>query len=280
MAKTSTLIVTGTKEPRQKMWEAMRHLRPGFTVNDIARQSCGRSADISRYIQALIKAGVVKLVEAPQGATTSRGKVFALVRDEGADHPRLNNKGERTFDHLATENIWRTLRILGGQLTVQDIAQTASAGAVSVSVVKVRQYLNALADAGYPVGSVYMNMSSNQNPAALFGFGTWLALAPGRVLLGAGSGTDSRGETKAFSAGSIGGEFNHQLAMDEIPAHSHTTPQGATVPASGGSYQYASGDDVTTSTMSNPPLSGETGGGQAHNNMQPYLVAYMWKRTA
>ncbi len=151
MTKTSTLIVTGTKEPRQKMWEAMRHLRPGFTVNDIARQSCGRSADISRYIQALIKAGVVKLVAAPEGATTSRGKVFALVRDEGADHPRLNSKGERTFDHLVTENIWRTLRILGGQLTVQDIAQTASAGAVSVSVVKARQYLNVLADAGYVV---------------------------------------------------------------------------------------------------------------------------------
>lgn len=151
MAKISNLIVTGKKEPRQKMWEAMRHLRPGFTVNDIARQTCGRSADISRYVQALIKAGVVKLVEVPEGATTSRGKVFALVRDEGADHPRVNSKGERTFDHLATENIWRTLRILGGQLTVQDIAKTSSAGAVSVSVVKARQYLNALADAGYVV---------------------------------------------------------------------------------------------------------------------------------
>ncbi|WLP03972.1 MULTISPECIES: hypothetical protein [Pseudomonas] len=149
MSKVSTLIVTGKKEPRQKMWEAMRLLRPGFTVNDIVRRTAGRSADVSRYIQALTKAGVVKLVETPEGATTSRGKVFALIRDEGADHPRLNKNGERTFEHLATENIWRTLRILGGHLTVQDIAKTASAGGVSVSVVKTRQYLNALADAGY-----------------------------------------------------------------------------------------------------------------------------------
>lgn len=132
----------------------------------------------------------------------------------------------------------------------------------------------------YPVGSVYMNMGSNQNPAVIFGFGTWVPLAPGRVLLGAGSGTDSRGDTRAFTAGSTGGEYSHQLAVSEIPAHAHTTPQGTTVPASGGSYQYASGDDVTTSTMSNPPPSGEAGGGQAHNNMQPYLVAYMWQRTA
>ncbi|AJQ47966.1 MULTISPECIES: phage baseplate protein [Pseudomonas] len=132
----------------------------------------------------------------------------------------------------------------------------------------------------YPVGSVYMNMSNSQNPAVIFGFGTWAPLGAGRVLLGAGSGTDSRGEVKAFTAGSTGGEYSHQLTVSEIPAHAHTTPQGTTVPASGGSYQYASGDDVTTSTMSNPPPSGEIGGGQAHNNMQPYLVAYMWQRTA
>ncbi|WP_445677496.1 phage baseplate protein [Pseudomonas putida] len=131
----------------------------------------------------------------------------------------------------------------------------------------------------YPVGSVYMNMSSNQNPAVLFGFGTWVALAPGRVLLGAGSGTDSRGDTRVFTAGSTGGEYGHQLAVSEIPAHSHTTPQGTEVPVSGGPYAYSSGDDVTTGTMSNPPPSGEAGGGNPHNNMQPWLVAYMWQRT-
>ncbi|MFF3704863.1 hypothetical protein [Pseudomonas qingdaonensis] len=147
--RISTLVVTGKKEPRQQMWEAIRLLQPGFTVNDIVRRTAGRSADVSRYIQALTKAGVVGLIETPTSAATNRGKVFALIRDEGVDHPRLNSKGERTFDHLATENIWRTLRILGGHLTVHDVAQTASAGGVSVSVVKVRKYLNALAEAGY-----------------------------------------------------------------------------------------------------------------------------------
>lgn len=150
MAKVSTLIVTGKKEQRQKMWEAIRLLRPGFTINDIVRRTAGRSSCVSRYVQALVKAGVVGLVEAPVGAAkTGRGKIFALVRDEGAEHPRLNDKGERTYGHLAAENIWRTLRILGGDLSVYDVSQTASAGGVSVSVVKVRQYLNALVEAGY-----------------------------------------------------------------------------------------------------------------------------------
>lgn len=132
----------------------------------------------------------------------------------------------------------------------------------------------------YPVGSIYMNGSIGANPATYFGFGTWVPLAPGRVLLGVGTGTDSRGETKAFAGGTVGGEYNHLLAISEIPAHSHPTPQGTTVPVTGGAYNYASGDDVTTSTMANPPLSGDAGGDSAHNNMQPYLTVYMWQRTA
>lgn len=131
----------------------------------------------------------------------------------------------------------------------------------------------------YPVGSVYMNASASANPGTLFGFGAWVALAPGRMLVGAGSATDSRGEARSFPAGESGGEFNHVLAADEMPAHSHSMPQGTTVPGTGGPYAYASGDDVTTSTMDSPPPSGEAGGGGAHNNMPPYLTVYMWRRT-
>ena len=131
----------------------------------------------------------------------------------------------------------------------------------------------------YPVGSVYMNVSNSANPNSLFGFGTWVALAPGRMLLGAGTGTDSRSEVRSFAGGSSGGEYSHQLTVSELPAHNHTMPQGTPVPASGGSYNYASGDDVTTGTMNSPPPSGDTGGGAAHNNLSPYLTVYMWQRT-
>ncbi len=132
----------------------------------------------------------------------------------------------------------------------------------------------------YPVGSIYINVSNSANPNTLFGFGTWAALAPGRMLLGAGTGTDSRGEARSFAGGSSGGEYSHILTVSELPSHNHSVPQGTTVPTQGGSYNYASGDDVTTGTMSAPPPSGDTGGGAAHNNLSPYLTVYMWQRTA
>lgn len=140
------LVVTGTKEPRQRIWESIRVLGDAFSINDIARRSGQMPDDINRYFKALVKAGVIKVIENPPGKV---GSVFALVKDEGADHPRLNGKGERTYAHLATENIWRTIRILNGNLTAEGVAHAASAGGATLTVIKVRQYMNALVEAGY-----------------------------------------------------------------------------------------------------------------------------------
>ncbi|MFJ3469081.1 hypothetical protein [Pseudomonas sp. NPDC090201] len=143
--RTPHLIASGGKEPRQKIWEAIRVLAPGFCVNDLARRTGQMPRDISVYLSALTKAGVVEEV----AVNDSKSRQFKLAKDEGVEHPRLNSKGKRTYDHLATENIWRAIRILGGYITVQDIQSAASVGTVSLTANKVRQYLNALAEAGY-----------------------------------------------------------------------------------------------------------------------------------
>jgi len=136
-------------------------------------------------------------------------------------------------------------------------------------------------DVVYPVGSVYLNASVATSPAMLFGFGTWLALAPGRMLIGAGTGTDARGDVRAFSVGGSGGEYSHVLSSAEMPVHAHAMPQGSDVPSGTTGPVYASGDDGTRATKPNDiPNTGDAGGGQAHNNLPPYLTVYMWKRTA
>lgn len=129
-------------------------------------------------------------------------------------------------------------------------------------------------NAAYPIGSVYISTTRNTSPASLFG-GTWEQLKD-RFLLAAGS---------SYSAGATGGSATHTLTVNEMPSHSHEGlyyaqdnlllqwkgDGSANAEISGSANAASGGPDIVT---------GSTGGGAAHNNMPPYLVVYMWKRTA
>lgn len=150
----------------------------------------------------------------------------------------------------------------------------------------------------YPVGSIYMSMSAT-NPAELFG-GTWEQIAQGRCLIGAGTGTDSHSESKTFTAGATGGEYNHVLTVGEMPSHSHSVSSSSTgdhyhVWYSGryGGSEYSTSADaagVGIEQFSHKTLSagshshtitiGSNGSDSAHNNLPPYMGLYVWKRTA
>ena len=113
-------------------------------------------------------------------------------------------------------------------------------------------------------------MSVNStDPSTLFG-GTWQRIQ-GRFLLAAGGG---------YNAGSTGGEAEHTLTAAEAPNHSHSfgyhsgsTNSGKYIASQIGLGTYGSRDGYAQ-TENN------TGGGQPHNNMPPYLAVYVWKRTA
>lgn len=117
----------------------------------------------------------------------------------------------------------------------------------------------------HPVGSIYQSTDST-DPSTLFG-GTWERIKD-RFLLAAGD---------TFAAGKTGGEASHTLTADEIPEIKM-------------SYQYTGQSTVIgTDAIRLYDVNGQpnqyTGpqssncGGKAHNNMPPYLVVYMWKRT-
>lgn len=149
----------------------------------------------------------------------------------------------------------------------------------------------------YPVGAIYMSTVST-NPATLFKIGNWEALPAGRVLLA--QGTSTWGVN--YSAGSTGGEDKHTLTINELAPHNHTgsaTTSGSThthaltmqashgKSGNGGVPRFSDGDVWSGYKTQNLSAAGEhshaitinnSGGGQAHNNMQPYLAVYMWKR--
>lgn len=118
----------------------------------------------------------------------------------------------------------------------------------------------------YPVGSIYISVSST-NPSTLFG-GTWTAWGAGRVPVGIDAS-----QTEFDTVEETGGAKTHTLTVDEIPSHYHYTGNPN---ANGSSGWYQSSGNRYSSTAT----TGTTGGGQAHNNLQPYITCYMWKRTA
>jgi hypothetical protein len=137
----------------------------------------------------------------------------------------------------------------------------------------------------YPVGSIYISVVST-NPATLLGVGTWSAFATGRTLVGIDAG-----QTEFDTVEETGGAKTHTLTEAEMPSHTHVQNahshvQGVNSATTGGLSGYA--PDTSTNTRANSGYSTSdttavnqnTGGGGAHNNLQPYIVVYMWKRTA
>ena len=123
----------------------------------------------------------------------------------------------------------------------------------------------------YPVGSIYIAVVST-NPATLLGFGTWSAFGTGRTLVGIDAG-----DTDFDTVEETGGAKTHTLTESEIPGHVHA--ENAPSSASGGAMKF--GIDTNASGSQAAGLNtASTGGGGAHNNVQPYIVCYFWKRTA
>lgn len=139
-------------------------------------------------------------------------------------------------------------------------------------------WLNPNLNSVYPVGSIYMSVNST-SPASFIG-GTWARLQ-NRFLLGAGS---------SYTAGVTGGAATHTLSIGEMPTHAHTqyTDNGAggrytmVCNVGGGESTYGAypSNSIINYTTAPAVVTSTNGGGQAHNNMPPYLVVYMWKRTA
>ena len=123
----------------------------------------------------------------------------------------------------------------------------------------------------YPVGSIYINAAVSTNPATLLGFGTWAAFGAGRVIVGLNA-SDSDFDT----AQETGGAKTHTLTVAEIPSHTHTSTLKGNGEDENQNIPSASDNTDPSLTMTTDA----TGGGGAHNNLQPYIVAYMWSRTA
>ena len=100
----------------------------------------------------------------------------------------------------------------------------------------------------------------------------WERVSQGKIPIGL---DDS--DTDFNTIGKTGGEKEVTLSINHIPPHNHTVraniqnASGNDVLVIKNNAYYSSAVEMNTSA---------TGGGQAHNNMPPYIVMAFWKRVA
>lgn len=159
----------------------------------------------------------------------------------------------------------------------KNTAAVISAADLQALVDQINDIQNAVSNTWakiYPVGAIYMSVSQT-NPSTLFG-GTWVAWGSGRVPVGVNASDSS------FNAAEkTGGEKAHSLTVGEMPNHDgHVLYNGNWTILSQYGTQYSSRPYRKEASNEIVPNGQKLGGGAAHNNLQPYITCYMWKRTA
>lgn len=125
----------------------------------------------------------------------------------------------------------------------------------------------------FPVGAVYISLTTI-NPSVYFG-GTWVTFGQGRTLVGVNTSDSSFNAVEK-----TGGEKTHKLTTTEIPSHSHTAYSYTSKNEAGG-YGLNTGVAFYDRVMvSGNHTTSSSGGNGSHNNLQPYITVYFWKRTA
>ena len=188
--------------------------------------------------------------------------------------------------------------------TLQNLEQRIN----GLSANEINERINSLTDKNninnlflksYPVGSIYVS-NQNTNPGTIFG-GTWVSFGTGRTIVGVDT---SQSEFNTIEK--TGGEKTHTLSVSEMPTHNHTVNGIAAGTAnssparlrlqndgnlvlygSNGSALWNSGTNASSQpknyrqvTIGEDGTSSSSGSGGSHNNLQPYITVYMWKRTA
>lgn len=204
--------------------------------------------------------------------------------DTTADGGGITLKGatDHTFNWVNSTDAWTSsehLNLASGKefkinnTSLKDVSETLTNKTLTTEANTLTSGGNTLCTLQqvYPVGSVYINAAVETNPGTLLGFGTWVDIGGGRVLVG-----QDASDTDFDTLLETGGAKTHTLTVNEMPSHTHTSSTLGRDGTLGGYLDQATNN--SESSASN--ILDNTGGGAAHNNLQPYIVVKIWRRTA
>jgi hypothetical protein len=136
-------------------------------------------------------------------------------------------------------------------------------------------YMTDILNKIYPVGSV-VTLGVSTNPGTLYGVGTWTAIE-GKVIVGI---SDEAGDTAFNTLNKTGGTQTVTLtsAQSGLVAHTHTMNFSGTETGTG----FVNAGSVTThadsSIVGTTNANSAANAAEAHTNLQPYIVKYVWER--
>lgn len=186
--------------------------------------------------------------------------------------------------------------------SVQSAAEATAAGALSSHEADADAHGTFAAAShtheAFPVGAVFLSVVST-SPATLLGYGTWSQIAGGRMLVG-----QTSGDVDFDTAEETGGAKTHTHDYTQVLQHTHTVSvtdpghqhgegyrntgtagtsgvQGAST-ANNANIANGVQSNTTgiTASTANPAGSVATGTTASGSTLPPYLVVYIWKRTA
>jgi hypothetical protein len=233
------------------------------------------------------------------------GLVDALAAKSGSDHNHDGTYATSGHNHDAAysalaHNHDLSYAVLGHSHSYNDLTDQPTLGDAAAKNVGTAAGTVAAGDhthAGggsapeYPVGWLLFS-EANVNPATFLGYGTWVSYGAGRVLVGLDAS-----DTDFDTAGGTGGAKTSSAVVNHTHAVSVTDPGHAHVENSnnattGGLRGWGAADTSTnTSTATGYSTASATtgitattespaGGVASFSLMNPYIVVYMWKRTA
>lgn len=184
-----------------------------------------------------------------------------------------------TFGTMATQNA-NNVAITGGTIGSAVTGSTQAAGTNNTTLATTA-FVQAALQALYPVGSVYINASVTTNPATLLGFGTWVTVGDGKVMVNQDT-TDTSFDVMGETGGSkdaIVVSHTHTIT-DPGHAHSYNYDADANVRAGSNGGTPFTRTTINTGTSTTGITVNSTGSSGTNANLQPYVVVRMWKRTA
>lgn len=276
-------------------------------VGNIARNQMESKMELTTRGALYVGTGQANSVIPDGGGNAVPIPITSHIAPNGAD-----DNGKVLVADASKDVGWKVAKITADNLEGGRVVQATNADKVLVSTDTYQPLVDALLALIYPVGSIYMSVNDT-NPATFLG-GTWVRWGQGRVPVGVNE-NDSDFETPEKEDG----EKKHQLTTDEMPNHRHlgqytktrtytthaqtpTDPPSQAIEVYQGTREvevqynvvkdnvsttafYTSGSGAISDIFYSEKVTStygvaDNGGDIAHNNLQPYITCFMWKRTA